>query len=76
MDRKPAAAEQAMKEGFVLAPALAEQLAIYEKQEVALRLYFPNLFAGLDFKREEQRLANVEFASSRASRDRARPPKP
>ena len=68
LDRKPAEAEQAMKEGFVLAPALAEQLAIYESQEAALRLYFPNLFAGLDFKREEQRLANIEFVSSRTSR--------
>ena len=68
LDRKPAEAEQAMKEGFVLAPALAEQLAIYENQEVALRLYFPNLFAGLDFKREEQRLANVEFVTSKANR--------
>ena len=64
MDRKPAEAEQALKEGFVLAPGLAEQLAIYENQEVALRLYFPNLFSGLDYKREEQRLANVEFAAS------------
>ena len=78
LDRKPATAEQAMKEGFVLAPALAEQLAIYEKQEVALRLYFPNLFAGLDFKREEQRMANVEFAASRSTRTvrAAQPVKP
>jgi len=68
LDRKPALAEQAMKEGFVLAPALAEQLAQYEKQEVALRLYFPNLFAGLDFKREEQRMASVEFLAARTSR--------
>ena len=68
MDRRPAEAEQALKEGFVLAPALAEQLALYEKQDVALRLYFPNLFAGLDFKREEQRMANMEFASARATR--------
>jgi tetratricopeptide (TPR) repeat protein len=57
-----------MKEGFVLAPALAEQLAIYETQEEALRLFFPKLFAGLDFKREEQRLTGVEFVSSKASR--------
>jgi len=78
LDRKPAEAEQAMKEGFVLAPALAEQLAIYEKQEVALRLYFPNLFAGLDFKREEQRMASVEFAASRSTRTvrAAQPVKP
>ena len=68
LDRKPAEAEQAMKEGFVLAPALAEQLAIYETQEEALRLFFPKLFAGLDFKREEQRLTGVEFVSSKASR--------
>jgi tetratricopeptide (TPR) repeat protein len=79
LDRRPAAAEQALKEGFVLAPALAEQLAIYENQDVALRLYFPNLFAGLDFKREEQRMANVEFVASRASRivraaQQAKPP--
>jgi tetratricopeptide (TPR) repeat protein len=68
LDRRPAEAEQALKEGFVLAPALAEQLAIYEKQDAALRLYFPNLFSGLDFKREEERMASVEFAASRASR--------
>jgi tetratricopeptide (TPR) repeat protein len=68
MDHKPALAEQAMKEGFVLTPALAEQLELYEKQDVALRLYFPNLFDGLDFKREEERLANVEFVSALSSR--------
>jgi tetratricopeptide (TPR) repeat protein len=68
MDRKPAAAEQALKEGFVLTPALAEQLAVYEKQDSALRLYFPNLIAGLDFKREEQRLEKVEFAAAPSPR--------
>jgi tetratricopeptide (TPR) repeat protein len=73
MDRKPAAVEQALKEGFVLTPALAEQLALYEKQEVALRLYFPNLITGLDFKREEQRLEKIEFASARPRIVRAAP---
>lgn len=68
LDHKPALAEQAMKEGFVLAPALAEQLAIYEQRQEALRLYFPALFAGLDFRQEEQRLSNVEFASAPATR--------
>ena len=68
LDHKPVQAEQAMKEGFVLAPALAEQLALYEKQEVALRLYFPALFAGLDFRKEEQRLGNIEFSSAPATR--------
>lgn len=68
MDRSPAKIEQALKEGYVLAPALDEQLAVYEKQEVALRLYFPNLIKGIDFKTEEKRLEKVEFASERTAR--------
>lgn len=61
LDRKPVLLEQAMKEGYILAPGLGEQLALYEKQDAAMRLYFAQLFTGLDFKREEQRLANLEF---------------
>ena len=68
LDRKPVLAGQALKEGYVLAPALAEQLALYEEQDVAFRLYFPNLFTALDFKVEEKRLANVEFAAARTTR--------
>jgi tetratricopeptide (TPR) repeat protein len=76
MDRKPAEVEQALKEGFVLTPAFAEQLAVYEKQDVALRLYFPNLITALDFKREEQRLEKVEFAAARPRTVHAAAPKP
>jgi|SRR5579871_3194599 len=68
MDKKPAVVEQAMREGFVLTPAFAEQLAIYEKQDSVMRLYFPELVAGIDFKREEKRLANIDFVSTRPSR--------
>jgi len=68
MDRNPAKIEQALKEGYILAPVMAEQLAVYEKQEVAFRLYFPNLFKGIDLKTEERRLGNVEFASERTGR--------
>jgi tetratricopeptide (TPR) repeat protein len=68
MDRKPELADQALREGYVLTPALSEQLAAYEKQEVALRLYFPNLFTGLDFKREEKRMQGVEFALAPSTR--------
>jgi TolA-binding protein len=68
MDRRPAAVEEALRDGYVLTPAFAEQLAAYEKQEVAFRLYFPELVKKFDFKTEEKRLANVEFASARAGR--------
>ena len=36
-------ADRALREGFVLTPGLAEGLAVYEKQEESLRLYFPEL---------------------------------
>ncbi len=68
IERKPVLAEQAMREGFVLAPAFAELLEGYEKQEQALRLYFPDLVAKIDMKREEQRLDHVDFVSKPAVR--------
>jgi hypothetical protein len=68
IDRKPAEVEQALREGFVLTPAIAEQLVEFEKQEVSLRLYFPELIAAIDLAREEQRLDHIDFVSERASR--------
>jgi tetratricopeptide (TPR) repeat protein len=68
IDRKPAAIDQAMREGFVLTPAIAEQLQIYEKQDVAMRLYFPDLVDGIDLKREEQRLDHIDFVTVRPSK--------
>jgi tetratricopeptide (TPR) repeat protein len=62
IDKKPEMAIQAAKEGFVLTPAFAEILAEYfEKQEVVMRLYFPDLVGHLDFRREEKRLENFQF---------------
>ena len=64
MDKKPEMAMQAAKEGFVLTPAFAEILANdYEKQEVVLRLHFPDMVESLDFRREEKRLENFQFAN-------------
>jgi tetratricopeptide (TPR) repeat protein len=61
LDRKPAAVEEALREGYVLAPLFAEQLPVFEKQPVAMRLYFPELVGAIDLKKEEARLAKVEF---------------
>jgi len=66
IDHKPALVDLALKEGFVVTPAFAEQLDIYEKQEQAMRGYFPNIVDGIDLKREETRLDRIEFASRRA----------
>jgi tetratricopeptide (TPR) repeat protein len=68
IQRKPALVDQALREGFVLTPAFAEQLAVYEKQDQAFRLYLPEVVQAIDLKREEKRLANIDFASERAVR--------
>ena len=66
--KKPALVEQALREGFVLAPCFAELLPAYEKQEQSMRLYFPELVKGIDLKKEERRLEKIEFASERLVR--------
>jgi tetratricopeptide (TPR) repeat protein len=68
LDRKPAEVEQALREGFVLTPVMAEQLVEFEKQDVSMRLYFPEMIGAIDLAREEQRLDHIDFATERASR--------
>lgn len=57
--------DAALAEGYVLTPAFAELLPAYEKQEAALRLYFPDLVGAIDVKKEGRRLENVVFAAKR-----------
>jgi tetratricopeptide (TPR) repeat protein len=59
---RQAMVDQALREGFVLTPALAEGLAVYEKQEQSLRLYLPDLLRQVDLAREDRRLEKVQFA--------------
>jgi tetratricopeptide (TPR) repeat protein len=60
---------QAAKEGFVLTPAFAEILADdYEKQDVVLRLHFPDMVDSINFRREEKRLENFQFANEISGR--------
>ena len=66
LDRRPAMAEQALREGFVVTPAFYELLNVYEKQEQSMRLYFAELIGGIDLKKEERRLDRIDFASERA----------
>jgi hypothetical protein len=63
MQRKPVLVDQALREGFILTPAFAEQLAVYEKQEQSMRLYFPELINGINLKAEQQRLATGRFCA-------------
>jgi len=75
--RRQAMVDQAMSEGYVVTAHCAEQLVAYEKQEQAMRMYFPELISTIDFAKEERRLNKLEFASKRVERKvRPLPPPP
>jgi predicted negative regulator of RcsB-dependent stress response len=57
--------DQALRQGYILTPALSEALAVYEKQEQSMRFYYPTLVGKIDLKREEERLEKLEFATER-----------
>jgi tetratricopeptide (TPR) repeat protein len=69
--------DEALRQGFVLTPALAEGLAVYEKQPESLRNYFPDLLGEIDLEREDRRLRKVEFAKEATVHEaKAAPPPP
>jgi len=68
LDRRPAAIQQSLMEGFILTPFFGEALPAYEKQESAMRLYFPDMIASMDVRKEAKRLDAVDLT--------VRPPKP
>jgi tetratricopeptide (TPR) repeat protein len=61
--KKQELVNQALSQGFVLTPALADGLAVYEKQPESLRNYFPDLLGLIDLEHEDRRLQKVQFAS-------------
>jgi tetratricopeptide (TPR) repeat protein len=76
LDRTPAAADQALHEGYILTPYFYESLAAYEKQPVAMRLYFPEMIAHIDSARERKRLENLAFTPKSKSVKAAGPVEP
>lgn len=65
LDRKPDMATQAMREGFVLAPAFAELLPKYDAQPDNMRNYFADLIKGISPKKEMARLDKIDWATER-----------
>lgn len=63
LDKKPAAAQQAMREGYILTAYFAEELPVYEVQQQAMRFYFPDLVKAIDLPRENARIAQVQFVT-------------
>ncbi len=60
--KKQELVNQALSQGFVITPALADGLVAYEKQPESLRNYFPDLLGLIDLDHEDRRLQKVEFA--------------
>jgi len=56
--------DQAVREGFILTASFANSLAVYEKQDTALRLFYLDLIAQIDVGKEQKRLKKVEFAQT------------
>jgi tetratricopeptide (TPR) repeat protein len=63
-EKRQLAVDASMRQGFILTAAFAELLAVYEKQDTALRLYYPDLVAAIDVGREQKRLRKIEFVQS------------
>ncbi|HLY19379.1 MAG TPA: hypothetical protein VKR61_19265 [Bryobacteraceae bacterium] len=63
MDKKPAMANEAMQQGYILTAYFAEQMQAYLKQEQAMHYYFPTMITGMDLKREDARLSGMQFAA-------------
>jgi len=61
LDHRPAGVQEAMRQGYILAPYFAEQLPAFEKQEQAMLYYYPTLVGGIDLRVEAARISNVEF---------------
>jgi tetratricopeptide (TPR) repeat protein len=66
--KRAAMVDEALKEGYILAPFFSEQLPLYEKNEQTMRLFYPDMIAAIDLKKESKRLDQVEFARERVLR--------
>jgi tetratricopeptide (TPR) repeat protein len=68
--------DQALREGLILTPYFFEHLPVYEKQELAMRLYYPEMINAIDLKREDRRLLNVQWAERKTVKQVATPAPP
>jgi len=83
LDHKPSMVQDALRQGYVLAPYFAESLPAYEKQETSMVYYFADMVQAIDLVKEDKRLTGVEFnktATERPGRtvthEAAQPPPP
>jgi tetratricopeptide (TPR) repeat protein len=61
LDKRPEWAQQALRQGYVLTPYFFEQLALFEKQEQSMTVYYKEMVAAIDLRKEDARLTDIEF---------------
>jgi predicted negative regulator of RcsB-dependent stress response len=71
--KREALVNRAVSEGFILTASFAGALERYEKQPDAFRLYYPEIIAAVDVKKEKRRLEEVQFVQSVAPKVVAAP---
>jgi tetratricopeptide (TPR) repeat protein len=76
LDRKPGVIQEALREGYILAPYFSEALPVYEKQESSMYLYYTEMMQAIDLLKEDRRLTGVEFSKDSAARPAVRMPPP
>ena len=75
LDHQPEKVQRSLAEGFILTPFFAEHLVLYEKQEIGMQLYYPEMVGAIDLVKEDARLSQVDF-SNRAEPGRIVPSAP
>jgi tetratricopeptide (TPR) repeat protein len=63
------AIDRAESSGYVLVRPIYAGLTGYEKSELAMRDYLPDLVSGIDVTAETQRLGNIQFETAQADAD-------
>ena len=76
LDHKPEAVQQALLDGYILAPYFSEQLPAYEKQEQGMLLYYVEMVKAIDLLKEDTRLSKVSFRREAVVRPVETPPPP
>ena len=54
---------EAMQSGYILTAYFFEAMAEFEKQPVGMKLYYSDMIDAIDVKKEQSRLAKVEFST-------------
>jgi tetratricopeptide (TPR) repeat protein len=61
LDHKPGTIQEALREGYILAPYFSEALPVFEKQESSMYLYYADMMKAIDLVKEDRRLTGVDF---------------